>query len=146
MKKLVLLQHFILASLVTMISACVFQTQMVLWGLSELNIDINWSKRVYMTWQDLLGLLPTYGVIVTIGLAIGFAIAKALKTYTSIKTPLLYTIAGGLTMATILAAMQPVLGVTLLAGARSATGITLQIIAGVLGGFCFSRLRQPANP
>ncbi|MFT6267662.1 MAG: hypothetical protein ACJAVV_000461 [Alphaproteobacteria bacterium] len=37
--------------------------------------------------------------------------------------------------------MQPVLGVTLIADARSGFGVMLQIIAGLLGGLCFMRLR-----
>jgi uncharacterized membrane protein YeaQ/YmgE (transglycosylase-associated protein family) len=48
-------------------------------------------------------------------------------------------------MAVILIAMQPVLGVTLIAGARSSFGIILQIIAGMIGGFCFMRLRKPQH-
>jgi len=142
MKKLVLLQHFLLAALVTIISACLLQTQMVLLALSNIGIDITWSQRIYMSWQDLLGLLPSYGVIITIGLAIAFLIAKTIRKRTRANSPFLYVVAGGVTMAAILVAMQPILGVTLLAGARSFLGIILQIGAGLLGGLCFMRLRR----
>ncbi|MFT4652680.1 MAG: hypothetical protein ACJA0G_001931 [Kangiellaceae bacterium] len=145
MKKLFLLQHFIIATIVTYVAACIMQTQMVLLALSNLNIEITWSKRIYMTSQDLLGLMPTYVAIIALGLAIGFAIAKAIRTYSRFNSYSLYVAAGGFTMAAILVAMQPVLGVTLLAGARSAVGIMLQIIAGVLGGLCFMRLRKTYN-
>ncbi|MGK0371865.1 MAG: hypothetical protein ACJAW1_002109 [Glaciecola sp.] len=75
--------------------------QMVLLALSNLNIDITWSKRIYMTWQDLIGLFSSYGAIIAIGLAIGFIIAKIIKTYTPLNSYYLYFIAGGLTMAVI---------------------------------------------
>jgi hypothetical protein len=142
MKKLVLLQHFLFAVVITFVTACVLQTQMVLLELTKLNIIITWSDRLHMVWQDLLGLLPSYGAIVAIGLGIGFGIAKLVKTYSSINSYRLYILAGGLTMAVILFAMQPVLGVTLLAGARSGLGIGLQIFAGLLGGFIFMYFRK----
>lgn len=142
MKKFVLTLHFILATIVTVVFACLLQTQMVLHELSKLDVQISLSKRMYMSWQDLAGLLPSYGSIILIGLAIGFGIAKLIRRYTSLKSPLLYVFAGGAVMAVILIAMQPVLGVTLIAGARSGVGIMLQIIAGTIGGFCFMRLRK----
>lgn len=145
MKKLVLLQHFIVSVLVTILAACIFQTQMVLASLSDLDIDVMLSDRVYMTWQDLLGLLPSYGIIICIGLALGFGIAKLLRHYTSLQSFGLYALAGATVMAVILLAMQPVLGVTLLAGARSVMGILLQILAGLLGGICFMYFRKKNN-
>jgi predicted membrane-bound dolichyl-phosphate-mannose-protein mannosyltransferase len=145
MKKFVLTLHFILATIVTAMLACLAQTQMVLHGLSQLDVQISFSERLYMSWQDLAGLLPSYGSIILLGLAIGFGATKLIRRYTSIKSPNLYIFAGGAVMAVILIAMQPVLGVTLIAGARSSFGIILQIIAGMIGGFCFMRLRKPQH-
>lgn len=142
MNKLIILLHFIAASFVTVVSACVLQTQMVLLGLSNINIDISWTDRLSMSWQDLVGLVPSYGIIVIIGLAVGLSVAKLISKKASLSTSYLYVIAGGFTMGVILLAMQPVLGVTLLAGARSALGISLQVVAGLLGGYCFMRLRH----
>lgn len=137
--------HFILATIVTVVFACLLQTQMVLHELSKLDIQISFSKRLYMSWQDLSGLIPSYGVVILLGLAIGFGIAKLIRKYTPLKSSRLYLFAGAVVMAVILIAMQPVLGVTLVAGARSAIGVILQIIAGTIGGFCFMRLRKPLH-
>jgi hypothetical protein len=142
MKKLALLGHFLLASIATFILAGLLQTQMVLHELIKLNVEITFADRLYMSWQDLLGLLPTYGVIVCIGLLIAFAVVKVINTYSRFGSRYLYVLAGGIAMAIILMAMQPVLGVTLLAGARSILGIILQIIAGLIGGGCFVYLRS----
>lgn len=145
MKKMLLALHFILATIVTVVFACLLQTQMVLHELSKLDIQISFSKRLYMSWQDLSGLIPSYGVVILLGLAIGFGIAKLIRKYTPLKSSRLYLFAGAVVMAVILIAMQPVLGVTLVAGARSAIGVILQIIAGTIGGFCFMRLRKPLH-
>jgi len=142
MKKLVLILHFLLASIATTLIACLLQTQMVLLGLTKLDIHVSLSDRVYMSWQDLLGLIPTYGGIITLGLLIGFGVCKLIILYSPFKSPFLYIFAGGAAMAVILLAMQPVMGITLVAGARSALGIALQVVAGMLGGFCFMRLRR----
>jgi nucleoside recognition membrane protein YjiH len=145
MKKIALLGHLLIASLICFVSASVLQTQMVLFGLSELDINIPIADRLNMSMQDLIGLLPTYGPIVLIGLTIGFSIAKLLLRFTPISSRIIYVIAGGITMLVILLAMQPVLGVTLLAGARSMNGILLQMLSGVLGGICFMILRKKAS-
>ena len=132
--------------MVTIVSACLLQTQMVLLELTKLDIQISFTDRLYMSWQDLIGLIPAYGTIITIGLLLGFGICKLIRRYTPLKSSILYVFAGGTVMAVILLAMQPVLGVTLVAGARSTLGILLQIAAGAFGGFCFMRLRarQPS--
>ena len=145
MKKFALTLHFLVATIVTVVLACLLQTQMVLLELSKLDVQISFSKRAYMSWQDLAGLIPSYGIVILIGLAIGFGIAKLIRRYTSLKSSRLYIFAGATVMAVILIAMQPVLGVTLIAGARSGLGIMLQIIAGATGGFCFMRLRNPIH-
>lgn len=134
--------HFLAAAIATAVSASLLQTQMVLFELTKLDIKISLSERIYMSWQDLLGLIPPFGAVIAIGLALGFGISKLIMRYTPFKSSLLYVLAGGAVMAVILLAMQPVLGVTLIAGARSSIGIVLQIVAGLLGGFCFMRLRS----
>jgi hypothetical protein len=142
MKTLVLLMHFVCSAAAAVVTACVFQTQMVLLGLTNLGVNITWTNRMYMVGQDLLGLLPTYGIIVTVGLAIGFGVTKAIKKYTRFNNYALYVLAGGVTMLVILFTLHPILHITLLAGARSGFGLLLQIVAGLLGGFIFMSLRK----
>ena len=142
MKIVRLLLHFLFSSIITIVSACILQTQMVIFGLTELGVEVPINDRVHMTWLDLLGLFPSYGIIIIIGLAIAFACTKAIFHFTAAVSYYWYVLAGGVAMFVIILAMQPVLGVTLLAGARSSFGISLQILAGLLGGFCFSTLRR----
>lgn len=133
---------FILAWLITFIVASVLQTQMVLYGLSQLDVEIGLSKRLLMTWQDIAGLLPTYGLVILLGLSIGFGVAKLIYKFTNLSRTYLLPLAGALSMLAILLAMQPILGVTLLAGARTATGIALQMLAGLIGGVSFIYIRK----
>lgn len=138
-------RHFLLAAIVSVVSACLLHTQMVLLELSKIDIQISMQKRLYMSAQDLLGLAPTYGVIICLGLILAFSIAFALRKYLfneSNRSYYLYVVAGGAAMLTILLAMHPILELTLLAGARSSTGIILQILAGLMGGLCFANLRK----
>lgn len=132
---------FTLAACCTFLLASILQTQMVLFNLTKIQINIPFIDRLVMSWEDLVGLLPSYGVVIVIGLAIGFSIAKLFKKFVKIDNFYLNPIAGALTMLAILLAMQPILGVTLLAGARSTLGITLQMLAGFVGGYVFLILR-----
>jgi hypothetical protein len=55
---------------------------------------------------------------------------------------LLYPLAGFVAIFVMLLAMQPVLGITLIAGARSTLGIVSQCLAGLIGGWLFMKLRE----
>jgi len=133
--------HFVVSSLLCFVSASLFHTNLVLYRLQEIDVKIEFSDRLSMSVQDVFRLMPTYGALVMVGLALGFSFTFALRKYTPCKSFYWYTLAAGVTMLTIIVAMHPVLGASLLAGARSLLGISLQVLAGLIGGFCFSRLR-----
>ncbi len=144
MKKAILHLYipFILAWLATFVVASILQTQVVLYGLAQIDVHIALSDRLLMTWQDIVGLLPTYGLVILVGLAVGFSVAKLITKFTHLSKTYLLPLSGAITMLAILLAMQPILGVTLLAGARTATGIILQMSAGLIGGISFIRIRN----
>lgn len=138
--------HFIVSSFIAALAAILMHTQMVLADLNAIDISIPIADRFYMMGQDILGLLPKYGIVVLLGLAIAFVIAKLIVVMLNKKSPqtkarrYLYPLAGGVAILAILLLMQPILNITLLAGARSLTGMALQILAGVLGGVIFAYL------
>lgn len=139
---LTILLHFILSSLLCIVCACIFHTNMVLFRLQQIDITISLADRIFMSFSDIVNLFPTYGIIVMFGLAIAFFSTYLLKKYTMFKSFYWYTLAGGVSMLIILLALHPIIDASLLAGARSFTGMSLQIIAGLLAGFSFSRLRM----
>ena len=140
---------FIPAWLVAFIFASVLHSHFVLFELVALNIHIPASKWLYMVLDDLSGLLPTYGAIIAVTLTISFFIASRLNsllekralTLTKNGAAGMFGAAGAVGFLIMLAAMQPILDVTLIAGARSHLGIAAQCIAGFVSGLVYGRLR-----
>ena len=143
MKIVRLLLHFFIAAVVCACVAIFLHTQMVLAALTQIDISVSIADRFYMSIQDILGLLPAYGTIILVGLAIAFSIAKLWRKFLPTTPMLLYPLAGSLALLVILMSMQPILNITLLAGARTGAGLALQVLAGALGGFLFAYLRKP---
>jgi hypothetical protein len=139
--------RLLIASAVTFVLASAFHTQAVLAGLISVGADIPLSLRLQTVLDDLLGLLPTYGIIVFIGMLIAMSVAnylsKALTKRWQVKSTLwLFALAGATAIFSILAAMHPILDVTIIAGARGMAGLLTQSIAGAIGGCVFAVLRR----
>lgn len=128
------------ASILTFVFASVFHSQFVLLGLTQINIDIPLGEWLRMTFSDMLGLSLTYGVVITFALLICFGTCTVVAKYWRTLPTWSYPLLGALTIAIMLAAMQPLLNVTLIAGARSHLGFVFQCLAGLIGGYVFARV------
>ena len=137
--------RFLLSGALAFVLASMFHTQSVLMKLSQLDISISLQQKVESIGVDLLGLAPTYGIVVLVGLAIAFILASQLNRLLLVPKTWIYAVAGGLAMAVILLAMKPILNVTLLAGARELGGFLLQCLAGTLGGLVFGITAKTQN-
>ncbi|NVK10909.1 MAG: hypothetical protein HWD83_02805 [Gammaproteobacteria bacterium] len=91
-----------------------------------------------MTLKDWVGLAPTYGVLILIGLLLAFGTMSFFVRRFG-RAQILYPIGGALCFFVMIAAMEPVLGVTLVTGARSYLGWAFQCLAGAIGGWVFAR-------
>ncbi|MBT0585273.1 hypothetical protein [Alteromonas oceanisediminis] len=131
---------WIIAALVTFALASVFHSQFVLYELSRLNIAIPSSEWVSMTLSDFIGLLPSYGGAIAFALLMGFIILTGVNRYVGQVPRWLFPFAAAFAMAVMLLAMQPILNVTLIAGARSTLGFLFQCAAGLMGGYVFARI------
>jgi hypothetical protein len=139
----------LIASAVTFIFASFMHTQAVLSGLVNIGAEIPLSLRIQTVFVDFIGLLPTYGIIVLIGMLIAMPVAnlvvKKLNLAVNSKPQkpqiLLYAAAGALAMFCILMAMHPILNITVIAGARGWSGLLSQSIAGAIGGIAFALIR-----
>ncbi len=131
---------FFIASLSAILIACFSHSQFVLNELVILGVVIPANVRIGFTLDDLIGLLPTYGAIITLGLAIAFSISAWLVRRATLPAIILYPLAGVVTLAAILSLMHPVLEITLIAGARSSTGFISQCLAGGIAGWVFALL------
>ncbi|WP_025256519.1 hypothetical protein [Alteromonas sp. ALT199] len=146
--------HFIPSWAVGFLLASVFHSTAVLMGLVDINVELTVNDWLFMMWQDALGLLPTYGVIIAVTLLLAFSVTHFIvnrlslhKTKVSINQIrfVLFTVAGGLSFLLMLLAMQPMLNVTLIAGARSTLGLIAQCLAGVLAGGMYSQLSDSSG-
>ena len=140
---------FIPAWAVGFILASIFHTTSVLTELAKIDVCVGLSDWLFMIGQDLLGLLPTYGVIIAVTLALAFFITQYLikRIYSrrteSVPFPTrlaLFSAAGAISYWLMLMAMQPILNVTLIAGARSLEGLLAQCLAGLIAGCVFAYL------
>jgi len=132
--------YVVLASIVGFIFASIFHTQVVLAKLSAININITISERLQTTFQDLMGLAPTYGLGILLSLLLAFSVAGLINKFLKAPHTIIYSLAGGVGFFVMLMAMRPILNVTLIAGARGVSGLTLQVCAGIIAGICFAYL------
>ena len=129
------------ASILTFLLASVFHSQFVLLRLTQINIDIPMANWIGMTLGDILGLSLSYGIVIALAFFLCFGTCTLVSHYWRILPLWCYPLLAALTIAIMLAAMQPLLNVTLIAGARSQLGFIFQCLAGLLGGYLFIRLQ-----
>ena len=145
---------FFTAWLTSFTLASVFHSSFVLYELHSIDVEISLHEGVTMMISDIQGLLPTYGAVIALALLLAFLITHwALpmikdKQRLHTSTPhspafflFMYGVAGILAFWIMLSAMQPILNVTLIAGARTALGTVAQCLAGLVGGLLYGKLR-----
>lgn len=134
--------HFIVAVIFAFIIASLFHSQFVMAELSKVGVEILLNDRLSMSIDDLLGLYPTYGIVIAVSYFISFIVAGLLIKRFKLSSYILYCVAGGVGVTVALLAMHPILEITLLAGARSTFGFICQSLAGAIGGAVFANLRS----
>jgi len=134
--------HFLVATIFAFVLASLFHSQFVMAELTKVGVDISLNDRLSMSLDDLLGLFPTYSVVVAVSFLIAFVVASILIKRFKLTPTILYSLSGGLGITVALLAMHPILESTLLAGARSTFGFICQSLAGAMGGGVFSYLRN----
>lgn len=133
---------WIYASLAGFLLATATQTQFVLHRLAALDIALPLGVRLQTTVDDILGLAPTYLPVIAIGLAIALPVASVLiarlkPTQRKVRT-FLFALAGFTALASILLSMEPIMNITLIAGARGMAGLLAQCAAGAVAGWVYA--------
>lgn len=144
--KLLLVKDFLLAAIVSFVLASISHTQFVLFELSKVGVEIDVGTRISAILQDLVGFLPAFAPVITIGLLIGFSLVTWLRKRYKLRFRWLYPLAGAVTLLSIHALMHPILEITLIAGARSVAGLIMQMVAGFAGGAIFYTVRKKHLP
>lgn len=132
---------FAVSALAGVVVASVLHSQFVLARLAHVGAVIGPADRWRMTAGDIAGLLPSYGVVLTIALAVGFLVAWILKRWLKPLAPYAYPLAGAAAVAVALALMHQRFEITPIAGARGTAGFLAQCAAGALAGLVFAWLR-----
>ncbi|MDC9511973.1 hypothetical protein PSH47_04280 [Pseudoalteromonas sp. CST5] len=140
-----LLPIFLVSWLFTFTLASLFHSQYVVNQLIDVGVVVSLSDRINLTLDDWLGLLPTYGAIIAIALAIAFfavvLLAKKFKKYSMA----LFVASGITAFAVVLVAIESIMNIHIIAGARG-WGFYLQLLAGALGGLLFALLTKALAP
>jgi hypothetical protein len=134
-----------MATIFAFVLASLFHSQFVMSELTSVGVNISFNDRLSMSLDDLIGLYPSYAIVIAISLLIAFSVVTLLLKFTKLPSSVMYFVGGGLGITTALLAMHPILDITLIAGARSTFGFVCQALAGALGGWVFSHLRIPAQ-
>ena len=136
---------FIAAALTTVILASVFYTYRILDEQALIGAIYTPAQSVQTYIENLLGLAPTYGAAVTLGLLVAFGIAAVLKRIATPLAPIAYPLAGAAALFAIVWMIENLTvakgGAGVVGGARGLVGISLQMVAGFVGGTVFAVLR-----
>lgn len=140
-----LLPIFLVSWLFTFTLASLFHSQYVVNQLVDVGVVVSLIDRINLTLDDWLGLLPTYGAIIAIALAIAFfAVFLLVKKFKKYSMALF--VASGITaFAVVLVAIESIMNIHIIAGARG-WGFYLQLLAGALGGLLFALLTKALAP
>ena len=134
---------YLLSVLVAYLLAATAATQASLAGLEGLGVTITVGERISNTGQDLMGMLPTYGLLIAIGFAIALPIAAAFARFIPSWRAVGLVAAGAAAVGLIHVGLNSVFETHLVAATRTTVGLLVQVMAGGVGGYAFYRLRDP---
>nr|WP_010132801.1 hypothetical protein [Microbulbifer agarilyticus] len=137
-RKSIVLLSYLVAVIVAFLLSSIIHTQVVLSGLTDLGVQIGWQDRLVATGRDIAGLLPGYGTVIAVGLAIGFLMMGLLRRFTGLPAAVVYPIGGVLAYLAFFAAMHPIFHVSLIASTRDVWGLIGQCLAGLIAGIVFA--------
>lgn len=119
----------------------IFQTQNIISRLGNLDANVSFGERLSMTTYDIIHLGSLYGIFIAIALAIAFLASGLAYRFAKFGRPIIYAVAGGVAVLVMLFLMKRAFfDVHIIAGARDGLGISLQMLAGAIGGFVFAKL------
>ncbi len=126
-----------MAVCLTAILASLFSSQVVIANLIEVGAQVDLGNRISMTLGD-LGILETLVPVLIICFTIGFTVAYYCQKHLGGKRIFWFIIAGGSAFLSTLLIMRWQLQLSPVAGARTLAGLSLQTLAGALGGAVFA--------
>ncbi|PQA88442.1 hypothetical protein [Hyphococcus luteus] len=141
---------YVLAVAVTYVLSVAFYTQQVIAKMAAIGAVYSPQQKIDTFVQNFLGLAfrdqPSLGMMLAVALAIGFAVGFVVKRIIKPLAPVAYPVAGAAAVVALLVYIEGSVaggGAGVIGGARDAVGLSLQGLAGFLGGaaFAFKRPR-----
>lgn len=117
-------------------------TQFVLAQLAELGHGASNELILRTISHDILGMAPTYGIILLITLGIAFSVASFIGNFFPRLRASGLVIGSGLAVVAVHLIMQEVFSISPLYSAGSMSGILTQGFAGSVGGFFYYLMRR----
>jgi hypothetical protein len=140
-----LLAWFI-ASLFAYLLASLVATQSVVSQLAGMGIPISLGERLQMSARDLVGMVQMFLPLIAAGFLVALSVAGLLGRYRPDWRAFLFPLAGFVALVSIHLALEWAFDISLIAVARSTTGLLLQGLAGAAGGWLFTRLKPLPAP
>ena len=139
---------YIAAAVTTGIASAGFYTQQVLAKQASIGVIYTPAQQFESYVANLFGLTlngaPSLAGVLSVALVVGFIVAFVLKRILTPLARIAYPLAGAVAVFTVVYLIENVLfggGTGIIDGARDATGMVLQGVAGGLGGLVFAVLR-----
>ena len=133
---------YTLGVLVAYIVGSVIGTQMILYSVSTMALEVTLNARLGSTVNDLVGLSASLLPMMAVSLVIPWlACDFVTRRHPHLRSPLLYGLAAAFAIAILYTALSQIFGMDVFAPARTLTGLLGQCLAGAIGGVCLNALR-----
>lgn len=137
-----LILAFVITVAVTSALAVAASSQFVMAGLRGLGAEIGAAEMLRVMAHDVAGMAPLYGMFIAAALLLGFLLTGFLWPRVRLSRTLSYAIGGAAAIAAMQLIMSAVLGVNMVAGARTAAGFAVQCAVGAAAGLVFAALSR----
>lgn len=129
--------RWLIAVVVTVITASLVHSWTIQNNLKSLGIQISPSLGLRTALTDFIGLAPALFVVFGIALAVGFIVAAVLNRFLKLPRWVAFPLAGGVAVGATLTIMRLQMQITPIASARETFGYVLLCLAGAVGGLVF---------
>lgn len=117
---------------------CIASTQFMLAGLVGFGMEVPFADRVAATVHDVIGMGPTYGVIIAVALLPAFGIAAVLLRWVPGPGSFWFAVAGAAAIVVAILVVKFAVGGTVIGGGRTPLGLFTQGLAGGVAGWVFA--------
>lgn len=133
---------YVISIIATYVLSVVFYTQQVIVKMQAVGAVYSSQQQINTYMENLSGLW-ILGAMIAIALLLGFVVAFFVKRVAKPLAPIAYPVAGAAAILVMLTLIEQQLGggAGVIGGARDATGLALQALAGLLGGVVFASIR-----